>query len=331
MNGQSPFGMPMIEITHIRYVIAAASHGSFRRAAENLDIRQSSISRGIRSLEDQLGVSLLERSHAGVRLTAAGQRFVTEVAPALERLELAQKAAATAGRAEIGLVRIGILTSLAGGALRDIISHYIQRHPKVRIDVRDGNRADHLAAIHQGRLDVAFLTGADDLPQCESAELWHERVYVALNKYHRLASRRKLDWPDLSGEHFILSRLLSASEIHDYISRRAANCGACTEIEILDARPETLMNLVSLGQGVTLVLAAGATIKLPGLIIRPLISDEDIVPISAIWSAKNDNPALRQFLSAAHVLAGRKRRGTSDWFGLASASYPASGSRPRLV
>lgn len=303
----------MIDVNKLHYLFTAAESGSFREAARTLQVRQSSVSRGISRLEDQLGVSLFERSRGGVRLTDAGERFLADARTALDQLEIAQKMALAAGRAEIGIVRVGILTSLAGGFLRELMSCYAHHHPEVAIDIHDGGRDDHLAAIQQHRLDIAFLTGAGKVLRCEVAELWRERVYVALMKEHPLARRRKLDWPDLHGEHFIVTRIAPGPEVHDYITRRIADYSTYPKIAIKDVNRETLLNLVSLGQGITLVSAAWSHVKFPGLVLRPLTREEDMVPFSAVWSAQNDNPALRRLVSAAHVLAGRVRCGASDW------------------
>jgi len=303
----------MMEVGQLRYVIAAAENGSFRRAAMTLRVQQSSVSRAIQQLEDDLGVSLFERQSTGSRLTDAGRRLLCEARPALEQLELAGRSAAAAGRAEIGVVRVGILTSLAGGFLRELVRSYAIQHPEITIDIRDGGRDEHVSAIRRRRLDVAFVTGEDRIGECETAALWEERVHVALPKGHRLASRRKLDWPELRGECFIVSRLAPGPEVHDYIIRRAADYSSYPEVLYKAVVQETLMNLVGLGQGITLVSAAWADVKLPDLVLRPLVDPADIVPFSAVWSHQNDNPALRRFISVAHTLAGRIRRGTSDW------------------
>lgn len=303
----------MLEISQLRYFITVARAGSFRRAARSLRVEQSSISRGVRRLEDRLGVSLFERSHTGARLTDAGKRFLADACPALEQLELAERMAAAAGRAETGIVRVGIITALISAFLRDLISSFTEQRPDVRIDVRNGSRADHLAAIRGRQLDIAFVTGVPDIAECETAELWREPAYVALPKDHRLARRRKLDWPDLRDERFIVCRLPPGPEAYTFIVRRAADYSTFPDIAYRDVTQETLMSLVGLGHGITLVSGAWADVKLPDLVLRPLMDAEDIVPFSAVWSPQNDNPALRRFISAAHVLAGRVRRGASDW------------------
>jgi len=233
--------------------------------------------------------------------------------PAIEQLEAAGKAACAAGRGETGVVRIGILTSLASGFLRDVVQSYAARHPDISIDIHDGSRNAHIAAIRGRRLDIAFLTGTGTVSDCETSTLWEERVHVAVAKGHKLADRRMLDWADIRGERFIVSRIAPGPEVHDYIVRRAADYSSFPDVEVKDVGRETLMNLVGLGQGITLVSAAWAVVKLPGLVLRPLSAPDDVIPFSAVWSAQNDNPALRRFVSIAHVLAGRCRHGSSDW------------------
>ncbi|MGE0503420.1 MAG: LysR family transcriptional regulator [Rhizobiaceae bacterium] len=302
-----------MDIGQLNYVIAAAENESFRRAACALRVQQSSVSRAICRLEDELGVSLFERRSTGARLTNAGRRLLCEVRPALEQLEMARKTAAAAGRADIGTVRVGILTSLVGGFLHDLVHSYTQRHPRVRLDIREGSREEHVGALQQRRLDIAFLSGTAPVPDCETAPLWRERVHIALPRQHRLAGCEWLDWSDVRRERFVITRTAPGPEVHDYIIRRAADYSNYPKVTAIAVAQETLLNLVSLGQGVAIVLESRAAAKPPGLVFLPLIDPADIVPFSAVWSPRNDNPALRRFISVAHTLAGCVRRGTSDW------------------
>ena len=57
-------------------------------------------------------------------------------------------------------MRIGILTSLGGGFLRQLVASYARHHPEITLDVHDGGRRDHFAAVRAHRLDAAFVTGA---------------------------------------------------------------------------------------------------------------------------------------------------------------------------
>src|SRR5262245_2730825 len=86
-----------INPSSVAEALLVAEHLSFRRAAAVLGIHQSAVSRRVRTLEDELGVSLFERHHTGVRLTNAGTHFFQEARDALRQLESAVEAATTAG------------------------------------------------------------------------------------------------------------------------------------------------------------------------------------------------------------------------------------------
>lgn len=316
----------MPQLSDIRYFVAAAENGSLRRAAEVLGVGQSCVSRKIMRLEEKLGVSLLERSNTGVRLTNAGQRYLEEVQPALQQLDQARRAAHSAGRADVGSVQIGVLTSLAGGFLWKLIVAYQQEYPQVRIDVHDGGRDEHIAALRARELDIVFVPGECESRNCECAELWSELLHIALPKGHRLADRSTLGWSDVSGEKFITSKMAPGPEFHDCLLRRLASFSIHVEIESRCVGFETLMNLVSLGHGLTVTTAAWSNVNLPDLVLRPLADKDDVLPFKAIWLAENDNPALRCLVSTAHVLAGRVRRGSSDWLPRQISSDEASGS-----
>lgn len=106
---------PAVILRPLRYVIAAAERQSFRQAAVELGVRESTISRGIRDLEDEIGVALFIRHPGGVKLTNAGNKFLNHARVAVSGIEYALKDAGAAGRGEVGLVRIGIFSSLASG------------------------------------------------------------------------------------------------------------------------------------------------------------------------------------------------------------------------
>lgn len=80
-----------LDLRVFRYALASAEHGSFRRAAAALNVQQSTVSRGVRSLEHRVGVALFERGHAGIRPTVAGDRFLQEATLGLDHLARAMQ------------------------------------------------------------------------------------------------------------------------------------------------------------------------------------------------------------------------------------------------
>lgn len=302
-DGWARDGLPF-DLRSLRFVLAAAEQLSFSAAASALNARVSSVSRRVRNLEESIGVALFERTTSGVLLTDAGHRFVADVVPALRMIEKALRNAGAAGRAERGAVRIGIITTLAGGFLREVIAEFRSEVGAVRLEIHDGGRRDHFRAIRTRELDVAFVTGNLPLADCDVLELWQERVYVAMAKDHPLWGKPCLDWADLRQEKFIVVTMDPGPEVHDYIVRRVADYSTYPDVSYRNVTQETLMHMVAMGEGITLVSEGWTNVSFPDLGMCPLTAHEDIVPLSAVWSPSNDNPALSRFLSFARTMAG---------------------------
>ena len=299
-----------MELRHLRYVVAAAECGSFRRAAKALDIQESAISRRIRDLEDEVGAALFVRYHGGVRLTHAGERFLERARRALTQIGQAAIDAGSCGRGEAGIVRIGIFSSLASGFLADLLRNYVGESPGVRPDLIEGGPAGHIISVQRHHLDIAFLTGQPSAGGCDVAHLWNERVYVALPNDHALALRSEVSWADLADEHFIISETDPGPEIHDYLVKHLADLGRHPNVERHRVGRDNLMHLVAMGQGLTLTSEATTAACFPGVVYRPLSAE--ILPFCAIWSPQNDNPALRRLLSLARTMSKRSNSGLSQ-------------------
>ncbi|CAM3308407.1 transcriptional regulator, LysR family [Paracoccus aminovorans] len=307
---EGPFFPPVFtkipfDLSALQYVVAAADYGSFRRAAEALGQYPATVSRGVQRIEDVVGVSFFERCSSGIRLTDAGVQFVAAVRPAIDQIMRATQTAGAAGRGEYGRLSIGVLTSLAGGFLRELIEQYTLSHPKVAIEVRDGGRAEHIAALRSRQLDIAFFTGNGAIADCETAELWREQVHVAFSADHHLAERESIEWSWLRDQKFLVTKCAPGLEVHDYIVRRLADYSTYPAFEIMPCNQETLMNMVAIGRGITVVSAGWSFVSVPRLVLRPLVADEDTVPFSAVWAPGRDNPSLRRFLSLASKLASK--------------------------
>ena len=290
-----------VQVRHIRYVIAAADHGSFRRAAAALGVQESAVSRRVRDLEDRLGAPLFTRSTGGVQLTQAGKQFVQRGRKALSQIGLARAEVTAIGRGEDGEIRVGIFSSLASGFLSDLFQAFGQRHKSVKLLFTDGNPAEHVAAVRRHQLDVAFLTGLTAWPDCQSQHLWSERIFAALPAQHPHAGDTEVRFEDLVGETFIVSESAPGEEIHDYLVQRLADLGHHPDIQQQAVGRDTLMQLVALGRGLTVTSEATTAAQFPGVVFRPIIGE--ILPFRAVWAPRNDNPAFGRLLDLARSMA----------------------------
>lgn len=289
-----------IEIGHIRYFIAASEHESFRQAAAALGVNESVVSRRIRDLEDEVGASLFLRHSRGVQLTLAGRHFLDHSREALKHIGAGKEVAAAIGRGEVGQVSVG-LSSPISSFLSDLIRTFGSRHEGVRITFTEGDIEMQMIAVRQLRLDVAFAFNVLERSGCDTERLWSERLFLALPMGHPLSEKSELCWGDLTGQVLLFSDVGSGNGLRDYLAQREAEIGDSFEIRQHELSPQSLLPLAALGHGVTVVCETQASVPVQGLVYRP-IADERI-SFSAIWSPRNDNPALRRLLSTARTLS----------------------------
>jgi DNA-binding transcriptional LysR family regulator len=295
----------MIDLVAVQQALLVLDQGSFRRAAQIAQVRPSVISRRVRALEDSIGVSLFQRQNQGTQPTIAGQRLLARGRLILADVESLLRTAESSGRGEEGALRFGIVASIASGFSRHLLISFITSHPDLDYVVIEGSPRDHIAAVRALRIDFTFVAGMPLSPGCEMENLWHERIMVALPESHTLASSREIAWDQLSSERFIVSRVDPGPEIQDYIVRGLAALGRHPVVKQIAVQRETLLALVGIGQGLSLVGEAEAGVNYPGVVFRPL--DHEEIPFSVIWSSQNDNPAFRRFLVAARAKAAERR------------------------
>lgn len=290
-----------IELRHLRYAIAAAEQGSFRRAAAILGIQVSALSRCIRDLEDRIGASLFNRRSHGVQLTFAGKRFIQRASRLMTDLNEALHEAEVAGAGREGILRIGVLSSLTSAFPAMLINVHRAIYADVETVYAEASTVDHILAIRQNRLDIAFLAHAVEGEGCDSVRLWSERVFVAMAANNPLCHRESVEWGDLDGRRLIFSATPPGPELQQCVTKRLMGLGVQANVALLAVHRDTVMHVAADGAGVTVVGAARASEPFRGVAYRP-IHGASLV-FHAVWLPENDNPALRRFLSLARVLA----------------------------
>jgi DNA-binding transcriptional LysR family regulator len=283
----------------VAQALVVAKHLSFRAAARALGIRQSAVSRHVRGLEDELGVSLFERHHRGVKVTNAGARFLQHARDALAQLDQASKIAGAAGRGTTGELGIGILSSMGAGFLRELIQTYSERHPAVAIQIIEGASTEHISLVRKRRLDVAFVADPSEATGCDIAPLWNERLFVVLPRSHPLCDRKEVEWQALRNEHFIIRQSNCSRALCERLIKHLSDGTRTPSMQKVDVGRETLMHLVAMGRGVSLTSEATLATSFPDVVFRPISGGDATLQFSAVWWPGNDNPALRRFLSLA--------------------------------
>lgn len=149
---------------------AAARHESYTRAAEELSLSQSAISRQVQTLEEQLGVRLFRREGRSVRLTAAGRRYLVELSAALGRIRSATLQAMS-HQAGGGTLSLATLPTFGSKWLLPHLHGFYQAHPGVTVHIH--SRIGPID-FNTSEIDAAITVGAGDWPGLTAHRLYHE-------------------------------------------------------------------------------------------------------------------------------------------------------------
>lgn len=169
-----------MELYHLRTFVTVAEEQHLTRAAERLFTSQPAISAHIKALEEELRLTLFDRTPKGMQLTPAGQQL----------LERAQRTLAAAGDfmhaakglhdEVLGSVRIGLNTDAEFLRLVELQSKLSARHPQLDIEFLSGRTGANIPALRIGRLDAAFISGDCDEPLLVSHALREEELAIAV-------------------------------------------------------------------------------------------------------------------------------------------------------
>ena len=144
-----------MDLRHLKYFIAVAEEKNFTRASERLFIAQPPLSRSIQQLEEELGVSLIERGSRPIKLTDAGEFFYAHAQALLNKSSELKSMTQRVGRISKAL-SIGFVASTLYGKLPKIIRLYRTRYSNVELNLVEMSTMDQLSALKDGRIDVGF-------------------------------------------------------------------------------------------------------------------------------------------------------------------------------
>ena len=279
--------------TDLQTALLVAEAASFSRVARDLSVRQSTVSRRVRDLEDRIGVSLFERYSHGVRLTAAGKAFLDQAGRSRDMLGAALTEARHAGAATSGRLRVGFVWSFAAGAAREIIAAYRRQNPNIRMHLTELGAAELLKRTLAGEIDCAWIVRWRDFDAAlETERLWSEALFLASSV--EKAATDPVGWAALARQPYLCR---ATDEWRNFQRRLDEVGGPRMDIRVHDCSRESLLSLVAAGDGVTLLPESVANLGHPGVRFAALDDQRARLEIFAIWRRETDNPALRRFIA----------------------------------
>ncbi|MFB7595355.1 LysR family transcriptional regulator [Streptomyces sp. NPDC056160] len=185
-----------MESRPLRYFVAVAEELNFARAAERLGISPPPLSRAVRRLEADLGVTLFERTTHSVALTPPGEVLLKEARIALDALQAAGRRAQRAAAPQAGLV-LAMKADGDAGLLEPVLERFAADPAAVPVTVRLCGLGEAPVLLRRGEADVAFAHEPYDRTGLDGEPLATEERVAAVAAGHPLAARTRLTLDDL--------------------------------------------------------------------------------------------------------------------------------------
>ena len=299
--------MPALpSLRQLRYLVALSERFNFRAAAEDCFVTQSTLSAGIKELESQLGVELVERSTRTMRLTGIGAEVVQRARGLLAQAADLVDVARDAHEPLSGSLRLGVIPTIAPFMLPGLLAGLRADYPRLKLYLREDQTARVLERLHSGDLDVGLIALPYDTGELLAHELFKDEFWFVSRADDPHARSAEVAVRSLRG-----SQILLLEEGHCLREHAIAACGtrvANPESMIEATSLHTLIQMVEGGLGVTLLpemtLKAGI-LNGTSLVARPFSTEVPARSIALV--ARPTSAHRRDFELLAEFIIARAR------------------------
>ena len=291
------------ELAYLPYFLAVAETLNFRRAAESLNVAQPAVTRAIQQLEMVLGFRLLDRTTRFVALTPAGEALARETGDIVGQMQRAIRKAGQVAEGTAGEVLVAYSAQAANGVMPELIVRFRTAYPEAQVGLRSLSSDEQVAALEEGRTDLGFLLTSACRAPLEQCVIHRERFVLLVPLGHTFASRSTISVNELAGEAFVMGSPRRWGTFRSLVENVCLQAGFLPRVvEEADDVP-LLMQLVSLGRGITLY-SSSVTALLPPNIKAIAITDTHAeFDLSIAWR-RHPGPLIKAFVAMARETVG---------------------------
>ncbi|MBZ9863091.1 LysR family transcriptional regulator [Mesorhizobium sp. CA12] len=291
----------MLDLRQIRYFVAVAEAGNVGRAAEQLHISQSPLSRQIIQLEEQLGVALFERARQRVHLNAEGRAFLAEARALLANAARLEELGRNLASGATGSLAIGYVEgAVHAGLIADMLRDFRRARPDFHLQLRSRRTAAQFEDLRQRVLDFGFVYAPAPQrdPDIESILVRREPLVLAMPEGDPLAAVADIAPGHLNGRVWITVVRQPGDTNRAQFLAACAESGFMPDIAYETADPLTSLGLVSAGMGLATVQESLRSTAPPGIVFRDLFWFKRSVEIHLAWRRNDWRAAIADLRKA---------------------------------
>jgi DNA-binding transcriptional LysR family regulator len=279
-------------VPRLAYFAGVARTEHVTRAAQEMRVPQSTLSRAVARLEEDLGVDLFARRGRTVSLTPAGRTFLASVERALGDLERAAEEVRADADAAVGKVAFGFLHTMGAETVPGLIQAFRADHPRIRFALVQNYGEAMLEGLRRGELDLCLTSPVPDAPDLVARRLDEQKLRLVVPADHRLAARRRIRLSEAAEETFVT--LETGYGLRRITDDLCAQAGFRPRVAFEGEEAETLRGLVAAGLGVALL--PPPAFPRPGVAELTVTAPRAVREIGVAWlDGHPDTPPVAAF------------------------------------
>ena len=283
--------------------LAVARHRSLSRAASELDLGQPTISDRLRSLERELGATLVRRQGRGVALTPEGEAFLSYAQRALEVLKQGKETVHAAHTGSSGRVSIAVTVTAGAYLFAPALAAFQQEHPDIEVQVRSAHSWESPGLLLDDVVQLALISGPIVHPQLETIQTFRSKLICVAGKDQSGAVSRS----DLATSRLLVSYWGPAYQSFLEEVKASAIDGGKQWMEISPV--ELVKGLLQAGAGLSIIPAIAARTELQAGALWPISLSDAVLPDWQIALIRRKHPlATRAAATLAHSLSRQLAR-----------------------
>jgi DNA-binding transcriptional LysR family regulator len=236
-----------IDFDGVQAFVAIAELGGFSKAARELHITQTALTRRLQKLEGYLNLRLLDRTTRQVQLTPVGREFLPQARAIVQQMTHAVERLRDVSQRALGNVTLACIPSMTSHVLPQVIQRYAQLHPDNRIHLVDGSSNEVRSAVLSGQAELGIALEGDKQPELAETGWFTDPLVFICREQHPLAARDSVTWGDLRGVELVgVSSFAATRELTDFrLAERDIRLQAKYEVQ----HHATALNFVAAGVG----------------------------------------------------------------------------------
>lgn len=193
-----------METRDLEYVLLVWKLASIGKAADSLGMTQPALTKAVRRVEEQLGVTLFERGALGVRPTTAGALFLARAQRLQRDYDDALSEMRSIGKGEQGMISIGYSPSFSDKLVVAASRRLMRERPAARLRIRCRLALELLDMLRAGELDIALVPAPAEGPEFHVDTLFHDQLIIVADPAHPLVQKEGVRLAELQGEEWLL-------------------------------------------------------------------------------------------------------------------------------